>query len=46
MQVIIDKQRELEALHPETIEAMNEAKEKIDEIYQLQLAFEKKWQVA
>lgn len=46
MQVIINKQRELEALHPETIEAMNEAKEKIDEIYQLQLAFEKKWKVA
>lgn len=46
MQIIIEKQRELETLHPETIEAMNEAKEKIDEIYQLQLAFEKKWKVA
>lgn len=46
MQVIINKQRELEALHPETIEALNEAKDKIDEIYQLQLAFEKKWKVA
>lgn len=46
MQVILDKQLELEALHPETIEGLNEAKERINEIYQLQLAFEKKWKVA